>query len=176
MRSKVITILISKTPSNHTLAQDLLLVATPYVKSPVNNLEGTRKVWTFWSLVKVGRIHIHRPRHITIYCLHLMFSWTCFCVYFIYYLFENRVFFHTIFLTTVTPPPTPSRSSPSPLHHRFPSFSFQIREVSQEITTKRNIAISKIQNETIPAPTKQNNTAKIPKLRRQPNRRKGTQE
>lgn len=117
MRSKVITILISKTPSNHTLAQDLLLVATPYVKSPVNNLEGTRTVWTFWSLVKVGRIHIHRPRHITIYCLHLMFSWTCFCVYFIYYLFENRVFFHTIFLTTVTPPPTPSRSSPSPLHH-----------------------------------------------------------
>lgn len=117
MRSKVITILISKTPSNHTLAQDLLLVATPYFKSPVNNLEGTRTVWTFWSLVKVGWIHIHRPRHITIYCLHLMFSWTCFCVYFIYYLFENRVFFHTIFLTTVTPPPTPSRSSPSPLHH-----------------------------------------------------------
>lgn len=112
MRSKVITILISKTPSNHTLAQDLLLVATPYVKSPVNNLEGTRTVWTFWSLVKVGRIHIHRPRHITIYCLHLMFSWTCFCVYFIYYLFENRVFFHTILHLPLLPGPPPS-SSPS---------------------------------------------------------------
>lgn len=39
--NKGITILIPKTPNNHTLGQDVLLVTTAQVKS-VNSLEGAR--------------------------------------------------------------------------------------------------------------------------------------
>lgn len=40
--NKAIIFSIPKTSRNHTLGQNLLLVATPWVKSPVNNRDGPR--------------------------------------------------------------------------------------------------------------------------------------